>query len=79
MTDRIAGRVEVVGVGGFHLGDHGIERSRHVGPGVAVGNRVHVQPIECAGVLSNRVAKRDDELAQRVGAEPFQCGHGIGV
>ena len=30
----------------LHLGDHGVERAGHVGAGVAVGHRVHVEPVD---------------------------------
>ena len=30
----------------LHLGDHRVERAGHVGAGVAVGHRVHVEPVD---------------------------------
>ena len=55
---------EIVGLGGVHLGDDGIERASHVRAGVAVGHRVHVQPVEAAGMGPHGVAERRDDVAQ---------------
>ena len=74
VADGIAGRLQLE-VGQVELGDHGIERSGHVGAGVAVGNRVDVEPIDALGVDLQGVAEGDDRAAQRFRAEPFQCGH----
>ncbi len=59
-----------------HLGDHRVERAGHVRAGVAVGNRIDVQPVQPVGVIANRVAKGADRVAQRSGVQPFQSGHG---
>ena len=74
MADGVAGRVEL-GIGEVELGDHGIERASHVGTGVAVWDRVDVEPIDALGMDFHRVAERDDRAAQCFGAEPFQRGH----
>ena len=74
VADGVAGRVQL-GIGEVELGDHGVERASHVGAGVAVGHRVDVEPVDALGVDLHRVAERDDRAAQRLGAEPFQCGH----
>ncbi len=63
-------------VGALQLGNHRIERACHVGAGVAIGNRVDVEPVDPRGVSLHRIAERDDGVAQRIGAEVFQGRHG---
>ena len=79
VADRVARGSQIVGVSRFHLGHDGFERAGHVRACVTVGNRVDVEPVECAGVGLYCVTERRDEIAQRFGVDPFECGHGIGV
>ena len=75
VADRIAGGVEVVLGRAVHLLDDGVERAGHVGAGVAVGDRVHVEPVEPVGVGSDRVAVRAHAVAQCRSRHPVQCLH----
>ena len=47
------------------LGAHRLERQRHVRAGVAVGDRVHVEPVELLLVAAERVAVGGDDPGQR--------------
>ena len=44
-------------VAAVELRDHGVERAGHVRAGVAVGHRVHVQPVDPRGVRLHGVAE----------------------
>ena len=73
--DLPTGEVEVE-VGEVELGHHRVQRAGHVGAGIAIRHRVHVEAVDAVGVHLHRVAERDHRAAQRLWAEPFQCGHG---
>ena len=75
VADGVARGVEILGRSVLHLGHHGVEGARHVGAGVAVGNRVHVEAIEPARVLAHGVAERGDDLPEGMDVEPVERGH----
>ena len=50
------------------LGAHRLERQRHVGAGVAVGDRVDVEAVQLLLVRAQRVAEPEHGLAQIGGA-----------
>jgi hypothetical protein len=65
-----------VGRNAVHLFHDGVERAGHVRPGVTVGDRVHVQPVEHLGVRSNRVSEGPHRGAQGLGVQPLEWWHG---
>jgi hypothetical protein len=65
-----------IAVGTLELGHHRLERQRHVGAGVAVGDRVHVEAVDAFLVGSQGVAEPGYDGTQIFGAEPLQGGHG---
>ena len=60
------------------LGAHRLERERHVRAGVAVGDRVDVEPVQLFLVGAQRVAEAQHRLAQVGGAEAGQRRHRAG-
>ena len=40
------------------------------------GTGYDVQPVQPAGVGPHRVTERSYRVTQRLGVQPFQCGHG---
>ena len=63
-------------VDALELAHHGLEREGHVGPGVPVGHRVDVQPVDVGLVQPECVAVPPHDGAQVVGAEGRRGGHG---
>ena len=74
MASHVA--VEIVGGRRLHLGHDRVECAGHVRAGVAVGNRVHVETVESAGVRPHRVTEGADGVAKGGGVQPFECGTG---
>ena len=64
-----------VAVAARELLAHGLEGERHVRAGVAVRDRVDVEPVDDLLVRAQRVPVRVDHLAQLVGAELVLRGH----
>ena len=54
---------------------HRLEGERHVGAGVAVGNRVHVEPVQLLLVRAHGVAEAQEGLAQIRGPQARQRRH----
>ena len=74
VSDTTLGEFDLA-VGPLELGHHGVQRSSHVSARIAVGNRVHVEPVDALGVHFHGVAKGDHCAAQGLRTEPFQSGH----
>ena len=51
------------------LGDHRVERARHVGSGVPVGHRVHVQTVDRRRMGLHGVAERHDRAPELAGSQ----------
>ena len=64
------------GVDAVELAHDGLEREGHVRPGVPVGHRVDVQPVDVALVQPESVAVPPHDGAQVVGADGRRGGHG---
>ena len=71
-TDLRHGRrvVEIVEFFGYRL-----ERQRHVGTGIAVGNRVDIQPVDDLLMASEEVAVDPHQGPYRGGIESFVGRH----
>ena len=76
VADRVAGRSEL-DRGLVHLGDDRVEGARHVRPGVAIGDRVDVEPVDPRRVRGHDVAKRAHRVAQGIDTEQLECWHGV--
>ncbi|CAB4763391.1 unannotated protein [freshwater metagenome] len=61
MSDRLAGGSEVVS-GSFHLANDGVQRASHVGPGIAIGHRVHVQAIDALLMGLHGITERGHDV-----------------
>ncbi len=72
-ADRVAHLGHRLGRGQFAA--HRLERERHVRARVAVGNRVHVQPVQLFLVGAQRVAKPQDRLTEVGSGEAGQRVH----
>jgi CspA family cold shock protein len=59
----------------FQFGYDGIERSHHVGTGVAVGHRIDVQFVDIGLMTLQRVAIGHQGVTQGIGSQLFQHGH----
>ena len=71
MADGVA-RGGEVGRRRLDLGDHGLQRARHVRAGVAVGHRVHVEPVDADLVVAHHVTEGGDGVPQGADGEAFQ-------
>ena len=68
-TDAMSGRV---GVDPVEFFDDRTQRERHVGTGVAIGHRVHVEVVHRLTMIDQRVTKNSDDLAKGSGIERGQ-------
>jgi hypothetical protein len=74
MAHGLAGRGKGVGRP-IEFSHHGVERARHIGSGVTIGNGVHIETVDAGGMGLHRVAEGDNGLAEVVGGQPIECGH----
>jgi hypothetical protein len=74
VADRLAHGAHVVGA--VELGHHRLEGEGHVRARVAVGHRIHVEPVQLLLVRTESVAIAEHHLAQVRGIERLEHGHG---
>ena len=75
VADGGAHRAQVGPVAIAELGHHRLQRQRHVGPGVAVGDRIDVQPVDRLLMGPQGVPVGHHHRSQVVGSEALERPH----
>lgn len=75
VADGLAGGREV-GLDAVELGHDRLQREGHVAPGVAIGHRIDVQPVDALLVGCEGIPEGGDRPPEVVGAQPLEGRHG---